>query len=133
MQFLQADHTTQVRLLEGQDSCLRPRDGCRVTHLVLQGGAADFRWIGNGLRALRGVDNKADFIVFVYRHKVHDEKAPDIAELILGKARHAEQNAKCYMRFDNGNLMDTNQAAAFNQIDAYNSLNQKRNSSTYNS
>ena len=89
------------------------------------------RPINSDIKDSSRVVEDADFIIFVYRHKVHDEKAPPIVELILGKARHSEQGAKCYMRFDNGNLLDIDQAMAFNQIDAYELSTRKQSNTTF--
>lgn len=61
----------------------------------------------------------ADLILFTHRQNTHDETAPDFAELVFGKARHAIQGTKIYYRFVNGHFVATDQANAFNVMDQY--------------
>ncbi len=65
------------------------------------------------------LEDDADLILLCYRHKTHDEKAPDIAEIILAKARHAIKGSICYQNFINGHFTDTPQDSAKNKIEAF--------------
>jgi replicative DNA helicase len=65
------------------------------------------------------IEEDADLIIMLHRQYTHDEKAPNIAEWILAKARHAIKGTKVYFRFVNGHFSATDQAYAFNEMDAY--------------
>ena len=65
------------------------------------------------------IQDDADWIIFPHRQKVYDEKAPDIAELVLGKARHGVQGAKCYQSFINGHFVDVCQMEGYNRMKEY--------------
>ena len=65
------------------------------------------------------LEDDADLILLCYRHKTHDEKAPDVAEIILAKARHAIKGSICYQRFINGHFIETQQDLAKNEIEAF--------------
>lgn len=65
------------------------------------------------------IQDDADWIIFPHRQKVYDEKAPDIAEIVLGKARHGVQGAKCYQGFINGHFVDMCQLEGFNRMKEY--------------
>ena len=68
------------------------------------------------------LEDDADLILLCYRHKKHDEKAPDIAEIILAKARHAIKGSICYQRFIHGHFIETRQDLAKNEIEAFMSV-----------
>ena len=61
----------------------------------------------------------ADLILFTHRQNTHDESAPNFAETVFGKARHAIQGAKIYSNFVNGHFTPTDQAHAYNQMNQY--------------
>lgn len=65
------------------------------------------------------IEEDADLIIMLHRQYTHDDKAPNIAEWILAKARHAIKGTKVYFRFINGHFSATDQAYAFNEMDAY--------------
>lgn len=65
------------------------------------------------------IQDDADWIIFPHRQKVYDEKAPDIAEIVLGKARHGVQGSKCYQGFINGHFVDMCQLEGFNRMKEY--------------
>ena len=48
-----------------------------------------------------------------------DDKAPNVAEIILAKARHAIKGSICYQRFINGHFIETQQDLAKNEIEAF--------------
>jgi replicative DNA helicase len=61
------------------------------------------------------IEQDADYIIFLYRDSVYDEKsiARDYAELIMSKNRHG-QIGTAYAAFKNGAYLDTDQATAYN-------------------
>jgi replicative DNA helicase len=61
------------------------------------------------------IEQDADYIIFLYRDSVYDEKsiAKDYAELIMSKNRHG-QIGTAYAAFKNGAYLDTDQATAYN-------------------
>jgi replicative DNA helicase len=65
------------------------------------------------------VQDDADWIIYPHRQGVYDEKAPQIAEIVLAKARHGVQGDKCYMEFKNGHFVDMNQIEGFNRMKEY--------------
>lgn len=65
------------------------------------------------------IQDDADWIVFPHRQKVYDEKAPDVAEIVLGKARHGVQGAKCYQGFINGHFTPICQLEGYNKMKEY--------------
>ena len=54
-----------------------------------------------------------------HRQYTHDEKAPNIAEWILAKARHAIKGTKVYYRFIDGHFCATSQQHAKEEMDKY--------------
>ena len=65
------------------------------------------------------IEEDADLIIMTHRQLTHDEKAPNIAEWILAKARHAIKGTKVYFRFVNGHFCATSQDHASNEMDQY--------------
>jgi len=65
------------------------------------------------------VQDDADWIIFPYRHQVYDPHAHDVAEIILGKARHGKQGAIAYQLFKDGHFVDCDQLQAFTEVDNY--------------
>lgn len=65
------------------------------------------------------IEEDSDLILLCHRQWTHDESAPNIAEIILAKARHAIKGTKVYYRFVNGHFESTDQAYAYNEMDAY--------------
>ena len=65
------------------------------------------------------IEEDADLIIMTHRQYTHDEKAPNIAEWILAKARHAIKGTKVYYRFIDGHFIPTDQAHAENEMDRY--------------
>lgn len=64
-------------------------------------------------------EEDSDLILLTHRQKTHDESAPDIAEIVFSKARHAIKGTKVYFNFRDGHFMPTNQAMAHNTMDSY--------------
>lgn len=65
------------------------------------------------------LEDDADLILLCHRQKVHDENAPDVAEIIMAKARHAIKGTRIYFSFVNGHFVATHQPGAKTQMDAY--------------
>lgn len=67
------------------------------------------------------IEDDADLILLCYREKVYEEKAPDIAETIFAKARHAVKGSIYYERFINGHFVPGRQDLLKNELDSYRS------------
>ena len=69
------------------------------------------------------IEEDADLILLTHRQWTHDETAPNIAEIILAKARHAIKGTKVYFRFIDGHFNATAQDMAENEMQAYRERN----------
>ena len=69
------------------------------------------------------IEEDSDLILLCHRQWTHDETAPNIAEVVLAKARHAIKGTKVYYRFIDGHFVSTNQEMAFNEMEAYKQRN----------
>jgi len=69
------------------------------------------------------IEEDADLILLCHRQWTHDESAPNIAEIILAKARHAIKGTKVYFRFCEGHFVATAQDMASNEMDVYKNKN----------
>jgi len=69
------------------------------------------------------IEEDADLILLCHRQWTHDDTAPNIAELILAKARHAIKGTKVYFRFCDGHFVPTAQDMASNDMDVYKNKN----------
>jgi len=67
------------------------------------------------------LEDDADLILLCYREKVYNDNAPDIAETILAKARHAVKGSIYYERFINGHFIEDRQDLLKNSLDNYRS------------
>ena len=67
------------------------------------------------------IEDDADLIMLCYREKVYEERAPDISETILAKARHAVKGSIFYERFINGHFVPARQDLLKNELDSYRS------------
>lgn len=65
------------------------------------------------------LEDDADLILLCYREKVYNNKAPDIAETILAKARHSVKGAIYYERFINGHFIEDRQDLLKNHLENY--------------
>lgn len=65
------------------------------------------------------IEEDADLILFTHRQQTHDERAPGIAEIVFGKARHAIKGTKVYFNWVNGHFSATDQSYAHNTMDQY--------------
>ena len=78
MQVLQPVDADRVQLFEGQASGLGTCNSRSVAHLVLQGGPANLRRIGDRLGAFGRIDNETDLVVLEHIHDVR----PSLRHLI---------------------------------------------------
>ena len=69
------------------------------------------------------IEEDADLILLNHRQVTHDENAPNIAEIILAKARHAIKGTKVYYRFIDGHFVNTAQDMAANEMEQYKNKN----------
>ena len=65
------------------------------------------------------IEEDADLIVMTHRQQSHDETAPNIAEWVLVKARHAIKGTKVYHRFVNGHFCAMSQEHAKDEMNKY--------------
>lgn len=65
------------------------------------------------------IEEDADLILLAHRQWTHDETAPNIAEIIFAKARHAIKGTKVYFRFIDGHFIATSQDMAANDMEVY--------------
>lgn len=70
------------------------------------------------------IEEDADLILLCHRQWTHDETAPNIAEIIFAKARHAIKGTKVFFRFIDGHFIPTAQDMASNEMEAYKAKNQ---------
>lgn len=67
------------------------------------------------------VQDDADWILFPYRHSVYVKDCHNVAQIVIGKARHGIQGGVAYQRFIDGHFVDCDQAHAHNEVEMYNS------------
>jgi replicative DNA helicase len=96
---------------------------CMLTQLVgkqiMQRPMKDRVPVAQDIKDSSRCEEDSDLILLCHRQQVHDEKAPDIAEIVFGKARHAVRGTRIYFRFIDGHFIATDQSMAFNTMDAY--------------
>lgn len=68
------------------------------------------------------IEDDADLILLCYREKVYNDKAPDISETVLAKARHAVKGSIFYERFINGHFVPGRQDLLKSELDNYRSV-----------